>query len=448
MSGESHLSHNTWVFGPNNSAFCSGWNEHGQLGFGNTTDVKAFQPFAAPPGDKIASVACGYNHTIMVTGSGKVYGMGSNERGQLGQPPQPKITGPTPISISGHCVAAACGSDHSLVLTQDGKLYAMGSNEFGQLGIGKSSAQNMTVPVQVHSLAHLKVTKIQAGFHHSFAFTSDGQIWVFGKNDMGQLGLRNLRPEVFDPTPMNSGINVKFLATGDTHTFLVSDTNQIYGVGYFHREFDYGQVPQRIGGFTEQIIGFVGGVFHCLVLTASKGLYGYGQNGYKQIGTSNGPNIKTFERVNLPVNGTIKSIASGYHHSMAILEDGKLLTWGAQSRGQTGTGENSNIVLPSVVQIGSTITHAFRVPARPAVAMIVEEKAEDTEVALPFRPTKAGSDKDQIIRELQAKNAEQAALIQRLEAEVASLKAQVVYQKTEAMTLQDVGAMNISFMKN
>jgi len=62
-------------------------------------------------------------------------------------------------------------------------------------------------------------------------------------------------------------------------------------------------------------------------------------------------------------------------------------------------------------------------------------------------PIRSGSqDKDQIIRELQKKNDQQASQIAMLEATIASLKLQVSYRNDDKR-LDEVGGMTVSFTK-
>jgi alpha-tubulin suppressor-like RCC1 family protein len=110
----------------------------------------------------IESVACGEEHTIILTSEGKLVGLGSNASGQLGVPinkaPTPKnasdnfdgdetnrsVTNqnrhcePIPIEIKGlacKIVKVACGEQHTLALTLRGQVYSWGQARYGQLGI-------------------------------------------------------------------------------------------------------------------------------------------------------------------------------------------------------------------------------------------------------------------------------------------------------------------------
>ena len=62
-----------------------------------------------------------------------------------------------------------------------GQLFSWGSNQFGQLGIGRKSPKE-TKPQVVSSLLGCPIVQISAGGYHSFALTVSGTIFSWGKN--------------------------------------------------------------------------------------------------------------------------------------------------------------------------------------------------------------------------------------------------------------------------
>ena len=98
---------------------------------------------------------------------------------------------------TGPVTQIAAGGVYSLAATSSGQLYGFGSNQFAQLGNPTNTGINgviatpalMALPGQIGTIALLA-----AGAGHSLATTSSGQLYAFGHNDYGQLG-----------TPTNSG---------------------------------------------------------------------------------------------------------------------------------------------------------------------------------------------------------------------------------------------------
>ena len=88
-------------------------------------------PFSA--GIVIETVKCGRAHVLMVDKAyGNLYGMGSNEHGQLGQHKTVKSSAqPKLIAQISEPHLIECGADSSYAVTQDGSLYAWGLNDYG-----------------------------------------------------------------------------------------------------------------------------------------------------------------------------------------------------------------------------------------------------------------------------------------------------------------------------
>ncbi|MBW6431874.1 prepilin-type N-terminal cleavage/methylation domain-containing protein, partial [Patescibacteria group bacterium] len=94
------------------------------------------------------------------------------------------------------------GSEHYLALKSDGTVWAWGYNYDGRLGNGASgSGSNQTYPVQVvspegSSEAYLQnIVDISAGYTHSTALDSNGNIWSWGSNQYAQLGIGGTGPD-------------------------------------------------------------------------------------------------------------------------------------------------------------------------------------------------------------------------------------------------------------
>jgi alpha-tubulin suppressor-like RCC1 family protein len=133
----------------------------------------------------VVDISCGNWHSLALRGDGTVWAWGSNNFGQLGN------NGPTTLStvpvqvtgLSGVAVLSA-GGNHSMALKSDGTLWAWGFNNVGQLGDG-TNIQRLA-PVQVSGLSG--VMSISAGEDHSLALQNNGTVWAWGQGGHGQLG--------------------------------------------------------------------------------------------------------------------------------------------------------------------------------------------------------------------------------------------------------------------
>jgi len=146
----------------------------------------------------VVHVSASNGHTLVVTSTGQLYAFGDNEFGDLGSTTNNGTVNPNPtpalVSLpgaTGPVVQVGAGTDHSLAVTSTGQLYAFGLNQRGQLGIGTSSGTSNANPTP--ALVSLPgatgpVVRVAAGNRHSLAVTSTGQLYAFGDNFFGQLG--------------------------------------------------------------------------------------------------------------------------------------------------------------------------------------------------------------------------------------------------------------------
>jgi alpha-tubulin suppressor-like RCC1 family protein len=81
--------------------------------------------------------------------------------------------------------AIAAGNGYTLALTESGEVYAWGLNDHGWLGLGDT--ENRLTPTKVAGLGRVKA--IAAGRHHPLALTESGEVYAWGSNEYGQLGL-------------------------------------------------------------------------------------------------------------------------------------------------------------------------------------------------------------------------------------------------------------------
>ena len=151
--------YHTAVITSTGSCFTFGDNRHGQLGnsLATGTATSVAQPTRIPlaiADDVYVDVACGDNHTLLLTASGRVVSFGLGARGQLGHGSTGDAATPKPVrgQLEGRrVVAIAAAGDHSLALCEDGRLFAWGSGEVGQRGDDDVADKLLPSPVRLPS---------------------------------------------------------------------------------------------------------------------------------------------------------------------------------------------------------------------------------------------------------------------------------------------------------
>ena len=136
------------------SLYMWGWNFHGQLGDGTTTD--RYTPVKIM--DNVASVSLGGYHSAAITKDGSLYMWGCNGNGRLGDGTTTDRY--TPVKIMDNVASVSLGGYHSAAITKNGSLYTWGYNEYGQLGDGTTTDRTSPVAIQIYDHTNvLKSTK-------------------------------------------------------------------------------------------------------------------------------------------------------------------------------------------------------------------------------------------------------------------------------------------------
>lgn len=209
-AGESHcllLSHGGSVFswGENNA--------HGQLGQGDTLPQREPRRVRALDGLHVMQVACGKEHSLVLTTGGDAYSFGNGTLGRLGLGVAVDAWTPQRICAAGkrgtpsfarenahvsevvaarladveplpRLVMVAAGLFHSLGTAADGSVYSWGSGTNGRLGHGDTVMQ-----LRPHRIATLRdVVYVAAGSGHSLAIDSKGRLYTWGQGYNGRLG--------------------------------------------------------------------------------------------------------------------------------------------------------------------------------------------------------------------------------------------------------------------
>ena len=360
ISGSANPSYGfSLAVGSDGNAYAWGYNNYGQLGDG-TRDDKLAPVMVRKPDRKTypdlpedftyLQVSAGGYHSLAVGSDGNVYAWGSNGNGRLGdgtssnrytpvrvKTPDRKTYPDLPADFTYLQVSA--GYVHSLALGSDGNVYAWGSNGNGQLGDGTSSSRYTPVRVKTPDRktypdlpADFTYLQVSAGGDHSLALGSDGYAWAWGCNLYGNLG--NSSSSTFNPVP----VRVRDPASpGDASKGL--------------------QATQVSAGY------------HLSLAVGSDGnAWAWGDNTYGQLGDGTTttryapvmvrkPDRKTYP--DLPADFTYLQVSAGWQHSLAVGSDGNAWAWGYNTYGQLGNNSSGSYA-------NSSVPVRVRDPASPA----------------------------------------------------------------------------------
>ncbi|KAF4670941.1 hypothetical protein FOL46_000563 [Perkinsus olseni] len=185
---------------------------------------------------KVALVSAGLDFTLLATTEGRVYGQGSNPFGALGigtiVSTNRPVTDWTPAAIPKGTIAVnlAAGCFHSGIVDHRGWLWVAGSDLHGRLGIGRVHALECEkIPTYERVFGIPKVTAVALGSNHSIVLCQDGDVWGWGSNERGQLGLgygcENIRPVKL---PVKSAVAI---SAGRSHSATIDSTGGLWTCG-------------------------------------------------------------------------------------------------------------------------------------------------------------------------------------------------------------------------
>ena len=79
--------------------------------------------------------------------------------------------------------------DFCLALASDGNLFSWGKNDHGQLGISCVSDDKFYEPQLIEFFANDKIVQVCCGERHSLVLTEKGVVYGWGDNEYGQTGV-------------------------------------------------------------------------------------------------------------------------------------------------------------------------------------------------------------------------------------------------------------------
>nr|XP_055168983.1 probable E3 ubiquitin-protein ligase HERC6 isoform X2 [Nyctereutes procyonoides] len=294
-------------------------------------------------GVELRQAASGERHSLLLLSNRQVLSCGDNSRGQLGHRGAPRSTQLKQIRAleTLHVDLVSCGKEHSLAVCHKGRVFAWGAGSEGQLGTGEFKETNL-IPMKIKTLNDIKIKQVSCGHYHSLALSEGGQVFSWGSNSDGQLGLGREFPSQASPQRVRSldGILLAQVAAGGAHSFALSLSGTSFGWG----RNNAGQLalcknnvsgqsykPHSISALKNLGVIYIScGYEHTVVLTQNGKVFTFGDNTYGQLGHSptaekSGPQLVE------GIDGLVSQIDCGSYHTLAyVYTTGKVVSFGRE----------------------------------------------------------------------------------------------------------------------
>ena len=196
-----------------------GLNDYGYLGINNLIN-RSTPVTTLAGGNNWKQVSCGNRHSAVIKTDGSLWLWGRNDFGQLGDntAAAQRLTPITTFSGGNNWKQVSCGSNNTTAIKTDGTLWTWGYNGVGQLG--DNTVINRSTPVTTLTGGNdwKQVSSSTSTNSHIAAIKTDGTLWIWGLNGQGQLGNNTSGSNIFTPvTTFSGGNNWKQVSVGTDH---------------------------------------------------------------------------------------------------------------------------------------------------------------------------------------------------------------------------------------
>jgi alpha-tubulin suppressor-like RCC1 family protein len=257
-------------------------------------------------------------------------------------------------------VQVSAGAGHGMVLLADGTLVTYGEGHQGCLGHGNIQDRYIdenVPPTTVAALRGTTVAQISAGASHSVVLLRGGQVMTFGYGANGCLGHGNARDRWL-PTAVGAlqGCVALQISAGSSHSMVLLDDARVmtFGLGKHgllgHGDERTRMLPKVVDALqTAQVLQVSAGGLHSMVLLADGGVMTFGHGASGSLGHGDEHSRWLPAIVGALEGREALQISAGTSHSAVMLAGGEVLTFGYGRNMRLGHGNSDNQFLPRTI---------------------------------------------------------------------------------------------------
>jgi alpha-tubulin suppressor-like RCC1 family protein len=319
----------SYILKPDGTLWGVGWNDFGQLGTGNTTNVNNWIKIT----DNVKAVSAGYQYSLILKNDNTVWATGINGSAQLGD--GTKANQPRLIQVATGAIKIYASLYTSFIIKADNTLWGAGSNYIGMLGVNNETTAESLSFTQIDT----DVKSVANGANHTLFLKMDNTVWAAGANNSGQLGNTALGVGTFMKVKIAD--NVKDIAAGRLHSLVLKNDNTLWGAGFnSHGQLATAAAPGGVAGNLTQITTDVKAMqiaangLNSYIIKNDNTLWGCGWNQYGQLANGNNTDQATFQKI----SDNVVDFSPGYAHILLLKTDKTIWASGADDIGQVGNG--------------------------------------------------------------------------------------------------------------
>ena len=227
----------------NGQVWSWGDGDDGQLGLGIADDDLVDETNYTSPQkienlSDIVSISRGYDHMLLLKSDGTVLAFGDNSNGQLGD--GSNLDQDTPVEVAGLTnIVQISAAVSSYAIDTEGRLWAWGKNNYGQLANGVSDSDVHSTPTEIN--IGEPVINVASGKGHALALTSSGQVYAWGLNASSQVGMNPSDASAEDEVWDNYVLTPKLLPWFDDAVTIWANGNQSFAQRSDGQIYPWGQ---------------------------------------------------------------------------------------------------------------------------------------------------------------------------------------------------------------
>jgi len=198
-----------------------------------------------------------------------------------------------------------------------GEVWCFGSNNVGQLGL--RGGQERKIPVLNQSLNN--VIQISSAGDQVLCLNNKGQVIAFGQNHKGQLGLGNYNVRRI-PKIIPALVNIVQVNTSHHHSLCLDNQGRVWSFGFNESgqlglgDYDNRNIPEMIPNLNN-IIQVASGRSFSICLDSDGHVWSFGDNTNAKLGKGNWGGMEPIPTV-IKDFENIKQISCGEYHTLWI----------------------------------------------------------------------------------------------------------------------------------